>query len=354
MNLIVPVAGESSRFPGTRPKWMLTHPNGNLMLNESLAGLDLKDCKKVFIIALKKHMEEYSCLKGIEKSISEQPWASKAELVLLENPTKSQPETVVEGIKNSGLTGPIFIKDADNFFNCKVTPRNEISVYDLSSVGLVNPGNKSYVNVDENNLVTNIVEKNIISSTFCVGGYGFESEQLFLEYFEKCKSHSSLYISHLIYSMILDEKAFQVQEVSNYIDWGTLEDWNRFKSEFATIFTDLDGVLVNNSSKFFSPEWGSSDSISSNVKTMNNLYDSGKVKIIITTSRSNSYKQKTEDQLKRLGIKYHQIIFDLFHSKRIIVNDYAATNPYKSCDAINIKRNSEELTDMLKDSMGKK
>lgn len=354
MNLIVPVAGESSRFPGTRPKWMLTHPSGDLMLNESLKGLNLEDCKKVFIVALDKHMKEYECLKGIEKSISEQSWASKAELVLLDKPTKSQPETVVEGIKKSNLSGPIFIKDADNFFRCKVSPTNEIAVHDLSSVGLINPGNKSYVNIDENNLVTNIVEKNIISSTFCVGGYSFESEKLFLEYFEKCKDYPNLYISHLIYNMILEDKAFQVQSVNDYIDWGTLEDWNRFKSEFATIFTDLDGVLVKNSSKFFNPEWGDSDSISSNVKTMNELYESGKVKIIITTSRNNSYKKKTEDQLSRLGIKYHQIIFDLFHSKRIIVNDYATTNPYKSCDAINIKRNSEELTAMLKDSMGKK
>ena len=31
MNLILPVAGMSSRFPGVKPKWLLTHPNGNLL-----------------------------------------------------------------------------------------------------------------------------------------------------------------------------------------------------------------------------------------------------------------------------------------------------------------------------------
>ena len=33
----------------------------------------------------------------------------------------------------------------------------------------------------------------------------------------------------------------------------------------------------------------------------------------------------------------------LNHSKRIIINDYANSNPYPSCDSINIKRNSDSL-----------
>lgn len=40
MNLIIPAAGKSSRFPGVRPKWMLVHPNGNLMLIEAIRGLN--------------------------------------------------------------------------------------------------------------------------------------------------------------------------------------------------------------------------------------------------------------------------------------------------------------------------
>ena len=32
MNLIIPMAGKSSRFPNMRPKWMLTHPQETLWL----------------------------------------------------------------------------------------------------------------------------------------------------------------------------------------------------------------------------------------------------------------------------------------------------------------------------------
>ena len=29
--LLLPVAGQSARYPGMRPKWLLTMPNGKLM-----------------------------------------------------------------------------------------------------------------------------------------------------------------------------------------------------------------------------------------------------------------------------------------------------------------------------------
>ena len=36
------------------------------------------------------------------------------------------------------------------------------------------------------------------------------------------------------------------------------------------------------------------------------------------------------------------------HGRRLIVNDFATTNPYRSCDAINIARNSNQLQAYLK------
>ena len=42
----------------------------------------------------------------------------------------------------------------------------------------------------------------------------------------------------------------------------------------------------------------------------------------------------------------------LNHSKRIIINDYSNSNPYKSCDAINLKRNADDLKEILRESLG--
>ena len=46
-NLLIPAAGKSSRFPNMRPKWMLTHPNGNMMFVESISGLDLSEFENI-------------------------------------------------------------------------------------------------------------------------------------------------------------------------------------------------------------------------------------------------------------------------------------------------------------------
>ena len=102
-----------------------------------------------------------------------------------------------------------------------------------------------------------------------------------------------------------------------------------------------------------SPLWhGETEGIRDNIEAVNALYDTGKVEIILTTSRKEKARELTLAQIEQVGIKYHQVIFGLVHGRRIVINDYAKTNPYKSCEAINIKRNSNELKEMLEESIG--
>jgi len=222
-----------------------------------------------------------------------------------------------------------------------------VAVADLNSLSFVNPRNKSYATINDDGMVTNIVEKQVISNTFCCGAYGFEKAEEYLRYFQSMQDQENLYISHIIYRMLLDNLALSAVVASEYSDWGTAKDWNRYKSGFGTIFIDLDGVIVENSAEYFPPVWGTTKGIADNIAAVNRLYDSGKVQIIITTSRRNDFKEQTLEQLKREGIRYHQILFDMYHGKRLVVNDYAASNPFKSCDSVNIARNSSSLAEML-------
>ena len=65
MQLILPIAGASTRFPGTRPKWMLTLPNGELMVEQCIKGLDLENIEKIVLIAQKKHPDDFQMSKII-------------------------------------------------------------------------------------------------------------------------------------------------------------------------------------------------------------------------------------------------------------------------------------------------
>jgi hypothetical protein len=153
--------------------------------------------------------------------------------------------------------------------------------------------------------------------------------------------------------MILDNIGFSHSDVDDYIDWGTVKEWRDYTNLYSTLFVDLDGTLVYNSSQYGQPGWGQTDGIRSNIEAINHLYESGKVDIIVTTSRKESFREATIEQLGRVGLKYHKIIFALPHAKRIVINDYSPSNPFKSCDAINIKRNSNDLKEMLEDSIGR-
>ena len=147
--------------------------------------------------------------------------------------------------------------------------------------------------------------------------------------------------------MLQDNQRFVNVAVADYHDWGTLSAWNRYKRAFATIFVDLDGVLIQNSAHFSKPYWGTTPALRTNVEALNTLYRSGTVKVIITTSRKRSSAAVTRKQLAREGVLFHDIVFDLPHARRILINDYNSTNPYKSAEAINIARNAPELGHLL-------
>ena len=65
---------------------------------------------------------------------------------------------------------------------------------------------------------------------------------------------------------------------------------------------------------------------------------------------ASTYPKPTTDLTTgKNSIKYDNIIFDLFHANRTIINDYGTSNPYPTCDAVNLVRNSNELERFLKD-----
>lgn len=360
--LIIPIAGESVRFNGVRPKFLLTHPSGHLMLTEAIKGMNPEQYNDILIIALKEHEEKYHFTNALLTELKQNfssfqeiktigdktkitPNYKKIKLVLIDS-SKNQPDTIYKGIKKSAnVKGQITIKDCDNQFNLKVMEGNSVAVCDINET--TTPANKSYVQIGESNSIVNIVEKQVISNQFCCGAYSFKNVDEFMTTYEQLQNNENLYVSHIIYKMILDGKMFFTEKATNYEDWGTLEAWLKYKSQFKTLFIDLDGVLVENSGKHFTPKWGTTKAIQKNVDVINDLYNSGKVTVIITTARDYDFEEQTLNQLGMLGIRYHRVLMGLPHSQRILINDFLTTNPYPSAVAINLVRNNAILDQLL-------
>lgn len=349
MNIILPVAGKSSRFPNVRPKWLLTNPNGNLMIVDSIINMELSNIESLNLIYLKEHEEKFKFKKGLVENLKKYNLDSLINFIELEKETKDQVETIRLGLIAISKEISFMIKDCDNGFKANVTSfeNNFVSFCNLSNLKSSDVSSKSYLQLDNMNIISNIVEKKIVSDKFCCGGYFFKSSKEFLEY--SVIESSNNFVSDVIFNMILHGKTFIGMECSEYEDWGTITEWKKYTNTFKTLFVDIDGTIVKNSSNYLTPYIGETEALIGNVEHLKSLVQNGRVEIILTTSRPEEYRDVTKKQLSDLGLDYKQLIMGLQHNKRIIINDFSETNSYKSCDAINIPRDSDVLKYYLKD-----
>ena len=315
-----------------------------LMVTEAISGLNLDFFDNIYFICLQQHEDKYQFMKGFVSELDDAGLREKSNIVLLPEQTDSQSETVYTFLSGYDLDGFVFIKDSDGFYRCDVEERNQVAYFDLNDMDDINARTKSYVDLDVNDVVTNIVEKKVISSTFSSGGYGFADAKEFCKTFEKLQDmDGECYISHIIFEMMLSGSTFYGTKTTDFKDWGTLDAWNKYKSQYKCLFVDIDGTLITNSSHHFPPYVGSGEPIENNIDFLAELHQQGKTKIVLTTSRPEKFRQLTITELQTKGIPFDELVMGLPHCQRVIINDFARSNPYPSCKAINIPRNTDDL-----------
>ena len=319
----------------------MTH---RMMVTEAISGLNLDFFDHIYFICLQQHEDKYQFMKGFVSELDDAGLREKSNIVLLPEQTDSQSETVYTFLSGYDLDGFIFIKDSDGFYRCDVEERNQVAYFDLNDMDDINARTKSYVDLDVNDVVTNIVEKKVISSTFSSGGYGFADAKEFCKTFEKLQDmDGECYISHIIFEMMLSGSTFYGTKTTDFKDWGTLDAWNKYKSQYKCLFVDIDGTLITNSSHHFPPYMGSGEPIENNIDFIAELHEQGKTKIVLTTSRPERYRQLTIMELQTKGVPFDELVMGLPHCQRVIINDFARSNQYPSCKAINIPRNTDDL-----------
>jgi hypothetical protein len=363
VTLIIPSAGRSSRFPGHKPKWLLTQPNGCLMLVDAIGSLDLKNVTRVIVGVLREHVDihcggEPEAILAAFADGPEHVHGIEVVLVVIERETIDQVQTIERILAAASVTGPIFIKDCDNQFPCLVVATNGVATLEITKdvLSMSLPAGKSYVSLTPSGVITNIVEKVILGNTFCVGGYAFISAESFIANAKKCRDYqevtsstgTELAVSDIIWlQMLTTGEPFVSIPVSRYEDWGTLDAWLEYTRTFKTLFCDIDGTLIKNSGQYFVPRWGTQPPLEANVAHLKNLYARGRTQIILTTTRPESLRAMTEKQLTEAGIPYDKLVLGIWHGQRVVINDYAKTNPFPSALAVNLKRNADDLKEHL-------
>ena len=365
VTLVVPSAGRSSRFPGVKPKWMLTQPSGCLMVVDALGALDLTHVEHVVIGLLKEHVDKYcggdvdAILKIFEDGVPRLQ-EIKVSIVVIAEETVDQTQTIECILNAAKVTGPVFLKDCDNQFRCPVPAVDGVATLEITretESGVSNVASKGYVALNsQTGQLTSIVEKLMVSNTFCIGGYAWKSAQDFLSRVAQARKYQimasatkgvELAVSDVIWLKMATSSPFVSIPAANYEDWGTLPSWRAYCDSFKTLFVDIDGTLVENSGQYFVPTWGTTAPLTKNVEHLNKMHATGRVRIILVTSRLEKFRDATVKQLEQYGVKYDQILFGMLHASRVVINDYAPTNPYPSAECVNIPRNAEDLPHML-------
>lgn len=352
--VVVPMAGLSTRFPQARPKWMLTHPMGQLMFRAAVDGLHGTAAHVVFVVR-EEHDAEFGASDVVHRQLQADPLPlAQSWEVLVAPPTDSQPATVDWALRQVGWQGPFLVKDCDNYFNLEVPQAgNYVAVADLRKMPTVsNPAAKSYVDIGGEDVgadeVLNIAEKEILGPLFCCGGYGFDSAGEFRTHYhallEEQPPDTTPYVSHVIYRMMLHGETFRANMTDNYVDWGTAHAWQQYVAQFGTVFVDVDGCLLTNTGQFWGDghRWGQGEPIRENIGYISRLYGSGRVKVVLATARPELAREALQKELGLNGVRYHKLLMGLPHGLRAVVNDVGTSNG-RPAAAVAIARNSADL-----------
>lgn len=342
--LIVPCAGKSTRFPNMKAKWLLTHPDGKLMLEKAISRLPLPLFNRIIITIVREQDMRYDAIAIIRQAFSH---IKNLEICVLDNYTKSPAETIALTLEKMQVTGPFVTKDSDNCVELPVQfvdHPNFIVGLNLNVFGDVSYlSGKSFLLVNNDGNIQDIIEKKITSERICLGIYGFESVEAFFTAYHALQNTSQheLFQSHLI-SYLINQKnfVFRYVETTHFEDWATLRDWANVQRAHRVFFIHIDGVLVKNSTKFGIQNWANTyEVIEENVNLLKKMVDDG-VQLVLTTSRTEEHREKLTLLFKKANLNFHTMIMGLHHSGHVIVKNFETNDPFPTCEAFNIANNT--------------
>ena len=315
------------------------------MIEKSIEQINIDVFDRIIVTIVKPHDEKYDSHLILQQLFKDKP---KFEICMLDDFTSSASETIYRTLTAMKVTGSFVIKDSDNQVGIHFEKNipNMVVGYDINKHKNVSniPG-KSFLIVNEQNILQDIIEKKVISPIICLGIYCFENADDFIKAYEDLVQREikgEMYISHLISYMLSSNKyIFQVILAESYSDWGTLSDWKEEQKKYRTYFIDIDGVIMKNSGKYGKVNWYNNETLlEGNIKLIQQLQRAG-AQIVITTSRTEEFRGNLEKILNKAGIYPYAILMGLNHAARVVINDFAPTNPYPSALAITLPRNAD-------------
>lgn len=227
-SLLVPVAADKPEYANGLPYVFGLDKDGVIICIKSIMGLDLSKFDNIYFAVLKKHDERFFIVDSLKLQFK-RLGIKNAKVVVLDKPTQDQVETIYKTIQQEQIEGSIFIKDSDSYFKTELNDENGVAIFPIEELEILAPKDKSYVAVDDMYYLTNIIEKAVVGHYISAGGYVIKHVETFNYYYSRLRQYGKLYISHIIYAMLLNKQTFRPMIVEEYKDWGTKRDFYRYE-----------------------------------------------------------------------------------------------------------------------------
>lgn len=250
--LIIPCA--DGRMLQNIPLCIAKHPRGEFLVEYAMKGIHSEQYDRIVIAVLQQDEDYFGVRETLQKNVVENHVTP--EIVPLPGSTEGPADTVFQTIKMAGIRGEIAVKDAVSSVEIKQTDvKNYIAGINLSEWqdDIHDIRRKSFIILNENNQILDIVEKQIRSENISVGLYGFHEADDFVFAYKRLKDNNypikTFYVSHIISYLIgYGEKVFHYLPAVRFEEWGTEKTWLELQKRFGTYFLDLDklfGIELN-------------------------------------------------------------------------------------------------------------
>lgn len=217
--LLIPAAKYTDEYEYFIPEIFKIHDTGVLNILYNIIGLPLDEFIKIYITINKKIDERYGIKKILEFQLDELNIGNKCEIIVIDE-SDNVVDTILKSLNSIKILNNcgIFIKDADsNFVLNELNDENTVYTYFLEDVNNINPSSKSYVETTSDDIILNIIEKRVISSEFCAGGYFFDNIINFIDLCENIHNYKRMYISNVIfYDILYNNEMYRTEQVIQY------------------------------------------------------------------------------------------------------------------------------------------
>ncbi len=349
------MAGLGSRFKSEGfdlPK-PLIRVNGKTLIEHSIESLNIEG---FFIFITRKfEKEEYNDqLSDILKTLKP-------------NSVEIRLDYSTSGAVETALSAKKFINNDEGLIitNCDQRLEWDSSVFldFLSSENLDgcvvtydsdNPKN-SFAILDESGFVTEFVEKRAVSRHSLVGVHYWKRGSDFISSGEKhlnqfkSNNQKECYISESYNYLIQEGQKMKCFKITNneFIPLGTPYDVSIYQGKIKefysekpkTIFCDIDGTIIKHVHRFSDVCFEESQILPGVLEKFNE-WDSQGHKIILCTARKESARQRTEEQLKKLGLCWDTLIMGVTSGNRVIINDKLNLSDPNRAISVNVITNS--------------